>query len=169
MNNLPYFMTLSISLSSIGSVIWSIFWEPGVECNLVSAWFGSILEVIKPLIEAHNTNLLSSIFSLRRERVDLLWRAIFYLGDLKVLDMILSYLKTHEERWGGSWAAPDIDVAAWTGSPQSFFDEEFLGTYQGMATQIPRSDLMRHRFNFSLGNPNNLRFRGQPFGYVTKD
>jgi hypothetical protein len=167
--DLPYFMTLSISPASLGSVIWSIFWEPGLECNLVSAWFGSTLEVIRPLIEAGNLEILSTMFALRRERVGLLWCAIFDLGDPKLLDMIVSYLESHEERWGGSWAGPDIDVAAWTGSAQSFLDEKFSGTYQGMAAQIPRSDLLRHRFNFRLGHPDSIRYGWQPFGYVAKE
>ena len=167
--DLPYFMTLSISPASVGSVVWSIFWEPGLECNLVSAWFGSILEVIRPIIEAGNTEMLSKIFAFRRERASLLWRPIFDLGDFKILDMIVSYLESHEERWGGSWAGPDIDVAAWTGSPQSFFDEDFSGTYKGMTTQVPRSDLLRHRFNFRLGDGDYIRFGWQPIGYVTKE
>lgn len=112
--------------------------------------------------------MLSSIFALRRERVGLLWRAIFDLGDLKVLDMIVSYLETHEERLGGSLSWPDIDVAAWTGSLQSFLDERFSGAYQGMTTQISRSDLLRHRFNFRLGGPDLIRFGWQPPGYVSK-
>ena len=62
MKDLPYFMTLSISPSSVGSVIWSIFWEPGLDCNLVSAWFGSILEVITPVVKAGNTKLLPKYF-----------------------------------------------------------------------------------------------------------
>ena len=66
-------------------------------------------------------------------------------------------------------AGPDIDVAAWTGSPQSFLDEKFSGTYQGITAQIPRSDLLRHRFNFRLGDPNCIRFGWQPFGSVSKE
>ncbi|KAG4436453.1 hypothetical protein IFR05_008067 [Cadophora sp. M221] len=34
-NDLPYYMTLSIHPGSIGSVLWSIFWEPGIACNIV--------------------------------------------------------------------------------------------------------------------------------------
>ncbi|KAH9212353.1 hypothetical protein DL95DRAFT_525191 [Leptodontidium sp. 2 PMI_412] len=166
--DMPYFMTLSISPASMGSIIWSIFWEPGVECNLVSAWFGSILEVIRPIIKAGNVEMLAKIFTLRRKRVGLLWRAIFDLGNVKILDMIVSYLESHEERWGGSFAGPDIDVAAWTGSPQSFFDESFVGSYQDITSQVPRSDLLRHRFNFRLGDLNYIRSGWQPFGRVTK-
>lgn len=59
-------------------------------------------------------------------------------------------------------------MAAWTGSPQSFLDEEFSGSYQESATQVPRSHLLRHRFNFTLGRLDPVRFGWQPFGYVTK-
>ncbi|APA15905.1 hypothetical protein sscle_15g106750 [Sclerotinia sclerotiorum 1980 UF-70] len=96
MKDLRYFMTLRISPASVGSVIWSIFWQPGLGCNLVSVWFGSILKVIRPLIEAGNTKRLSNVFALRRERAGLLWRAIFHLADPRILDMIVFYLETHE-------------------------------------------------------------------------
>jgi hypothetical protein len=132
-------------------------------------WFGSILKVIRPVIAAGNTERLSNMFTLRRERVGLLWRAIFDLGDLKVLDMIVSYLESHEERWGGSLAGPDIDVAAWTGSPQSFLDEEFSGTYQGIAAQIPRSVFCATVFTFVWAIPTVFALDGNPFGYVTKE
>ena len=82
--------------------------------------------------------------------------------------MIVSYLETHEERLSGSLSWPDIDVAAWTSSPQSFFDERFSGAYQGMITEISRSDLLRHCFNFRLGDPDLIRFGWQPPSYVSK-
>ncbi|KAH9204586.1 hypothetical protein DL95DRAFT_418147, partial [Leptodontidium sp. 2 PMI_412] len=34
---------------------------------------------------------------------------------------------------------------------------------------VPRSDLVRHRFNFRLGDPDILRYGWQPMGYVIKD
>ncbi|RDW80323.1 hypothetical protein BP6252_04961 [Coleophoma cylindrospora] len=167
--NLPYFMPLFICPASLGSVIWSIFWEPGIECNLVSVWFASILTVISPVIEAYDMEMLAKIFAFRRIQAGLLWRAILNLGDLKVLDMITSYLKSHEERLGGSLSAPDIDIAVWTGSYQSFLDEDISDSYSGSTTQVPRSDILRHRFNFRLGEPCYVRFGWQPFGYAIMD
>jgi hypothetical protein len=56
--------------------------------------------------------MLFNIFALRQERVSLLWRAIFDLCDLKVLDIIIFYLKTYKERLSGLLLWPDIDIAA---------------------------------------------------------
>ncbi|KAH8653942.1 hypothetical protein BGZ60DRAFT_386758 [Tricladium varicosporioides] len=167
-NDLPYYMTLSIHPASVGSIIWSIFWEPGLDCNLVSAWFGSILEVVRPIVEAGDLEVLAKIFMARRRSPALLWFGIFILGDLKFLDKIVSYLETHDEQPGGSWSRPDVDVAVWTGSKQSFLDEDTLGTYQAISAQVPTSDLLRYRFNFRLGDPDVLRFGWQPVGHVTK-
>ncbi len=47
--DLPYYMTLSMHSRSLGSLIWSIFWQPEIECNLVSPWLISILSVIRPI------------------------------------------------------------------------------------------------------------------------
>lgn len=168
-DDLPYFMTLSISPECVGSVIWSLFWEPGIDCNLVSAWFSSILKVIRRFIETGNTDTLSKVFAFRQERVGLLWHAILRLGDLKWLDMIVAYLETHEERWGGSYTRPDIGVAIWTGSPQSFLDEDISDSYEEMTSKVSRSDLVRHRFNFLLGIDIGFHFGWQPFGHVMKE
>lgn len=45
--------------------------------------------------------------------------------------MIVTYLKSYEESVGGSWSGPDIDVAVWTGSYQSFLDENIPNSYLG--------------------------------------
>ena len=84
--------------------------------------------------------------------------------------MIESYLKTLKEQpYHGSWAGPDPDVAVWTGSRQSFFDEDCSGPYLGHNTRVPRADLLRHRFNFRLGDSADIvHFGWQPFGTVKK-
>lgn len=168
-NDLPYYMTLCLHPATAGSVIWSIFWEPGLECNLVSAWFGAILEVLQPIIEAGDLEMLAKIFIVRRLQPALLWLGVLVMCDLAMLDMLVSYLESHQERENfGSWSGPDIDVAVWTGSKQSFLDENVSDTYGGTAAQVPRSDLLRHRFNFRLGDPDILRFGWQPPGHVPK-
>lgn len=59
-------MTISISPRLIGSSLWSVFWESGVDCNVVSAWLSSIHEVIKPVLESRDTELLIKMFMLYR-------------------------------------------------------------------------------------------------------
>ncbi|KAH9205697.1 hypothetical protein DL95DRAFT_417221 [Leptodontidium sp. 2 PMI_412] len=101
-NDLLYFMTLSIHPDFVGSIIWSIFWEPGLDCNLVSAWFGSILEVLSPIIRAGDIEMLAKIFMARRQSPALLWAGVFFLGDMRFLQKIILYLETHDEQPGGS-------------------------------------------------------------------
>ncbi|CZT01519.1 uncharacterized protein RCO7_02107 [Rhynchosporium graminicola] len=120
-NDLPYYMTLSIHPGSVGSAIWSMFWEPGINCNIVSAWFVAIQEVLRPTIKAGDMDILARVFITRRMQAALLWLGVLVMGDTTILTMLVSYLETHQERENfGSWSGPDIDVAAWTGSKQSF-------------------------------------------------
>ncbi|ESZ90331.1 hypothetical protein SBOR_9287 [Sclerotinia borealis F-4128] len=168
-NDLPYYMTLCLHPSTIGSVICSIFWEPGLDCNLVSAWFGAILEVLRPIIEAGDLEMLAKIFIVRRLKPALLWLGIWVMCDHAMLDMLTSYLEIHQERkYYGLWSSPDIEVAVWTGSKQSFLNENVSDTYEGIAEQVPRSDLVRHRFNFRLADFADLRFGWQVPGHVSK-
>jgi hypothetical protein len=169
-NDLPYYMTLSICPRYLGSAVWSIFWEPGVPCNLASAWLGSIHQVIKPLLEVGSMEMLAKVFALRRPQLAPLWLGIFVCGCTEILDMIGSYLTTLEEQpYFGSWARPDPDVAVWTGSHQSFFDETCSGPYIGQNALVPRADLLRHRFNFRLGDVADIvHFGWQPCGVLRK-
>ncbi|KAL5313700.1 hypothetical protein ACEPPN_018121 [Leptodophora sp. 'Broadleaf-Isolate-01'] len=168
-NDLPYYMTLSIHPGSIGSVIWSIFWEPGITCNIVSAWFGAILEVLRPTIEVGDLEMLAKIFIARRMRPALLWLGVLVMGDTAILNLLVTYLETHQELENfGSWSGPDVDVTTWTGSKQSFLDEDLVGTYEGLSAQVPRSDLLRHRFNFRFGDFGMPRFGWEPVGHVSK-
>lgn len=66
-------------------------------------------------------------------------------------------------------AAPDAAAAAWTGSRQSFLDEETLHTYRDLSDLVSRADLLRHRFNLRLQDTTSLPLSWRPFGYVTKD
>jgi len=161
-------MTLSICPQYLGSAIWSIFWEPGIQCNLASAWLGSIHQVIKPILEAGDMERLAKVFALRRPRLAPLWLGIFLCGCTEVTDMIGSYLTTLKEQpYYGSLAGPDPDVAVWTGSRQSFFDEDSSGPYVGPNICVPRADLLRHRFNFRLGDDADIvHFGWQPFGTI---
>ena len=165
-DKLPYYMTLSICPLYLGSAVWSIFWEPGVQCNLASAWLGSIHQVIKPLLEAGSMERLAKVFALRRPRLAPLWLGIFLCGCTEVLDAIESHLTTLEDQ---PWMRPDPDIAAWTGSRQSFFDEAVSGSYIDPDDMVPRADILRHRFNYRLGDTADIvHFGWQPFGAVKK-
>jgi hypothetical protein len=168
--DLRYYMTLSMHPRSVGSIIWSIFWQPDIETNLVSPWLSSIHTVIKPLLESRNLLQLAKVFAVRRPRVASWWLGIFLLGDTAILDWIARYLDTLEERWGfGSMAPPDPAVAAWTGSPQSFLDVESSRRYTDPKELVPLADLLRHRYNFRLQDESSRTLSWRPFGTIGKE
>ncbi|KAH7019358.1 hypothetical protein EDB80DRAFT_759635 [Ilyonectria destructans] len=153
--DLRYYMTLSMHPGSVGSIIWSIFWQPNVQCNTVSPWLSSILNVLRPIIDTGNLDIISKTFALRRPRVALWWLGIFLLGSPAIPGFIVRYLETLEERWGyASMASPDTTVSAWTGSPESFLNEEPSRAY--------------HRYNFCLQDTASTLFSWRPFRVVPK-
>ncbi|KAJ2991221.1 hypothetical protein NUW58_g2594 [Xylaria curta] len=171
-DDIPYYMTLSLHPISISSMIWSIFWQPCIACNLVSPWLGAILSVIRPIIEARDLGQLARIFAYRRPRVSLMWLGIFLLGDITMLSRIVKYLETLEEDADMYCIGlPDLSVAAWTGSPQSFWDEEedgevFSVNADARAASLSRADVLRRRLNFRLGDNYSTLFAWQPFSPI---
>ncbi len=171
-NDLRYYMTISVCPLYLGSAIWSIVWQPGVQCNVASAWLGSIHEVLKPLLEAADMEMLAKVFALRCPQLAPLWFGVFVCGCRQVLEMIRCYLMTIEENLSSkssSFAHPDPNVALWTGSPQSFLDEECSSYCPDRKIQVSRVDLLRFRFNYRLGDPNGIYFGWEPFGTVSID
>jgi hypothetical protein len=167
--DLRYYMTLSISPRSVGSIIWSIFWHPSVKCNVVSHWLGSILHVLRPLIDRGSFDTIAKAFALYRPRVGLWWLGIFLLGSPRISDFIVRYLEKLEERYGyGTMALPDTTVSSWTGSPQSFLDERTSHAYTGLEDLVSNTDLLRCRYNFRLQDSSSGLLSWQPFGDVQK-
>ena len=56
--DIPYLVILSCAIRVLSSALWTVFWEPGVDCNLASAWLLPAAEVINPLIETKNNEIL---------------------------------------------------------------------------------------------------------------
>ncbi|KND86312.1 hypothetical protein TOPH_09059 [Tolypocladium ophioglossoides CBS 100239] len=169
LRDLRYFMTLSLHPLSLGSTLWSVFWQPDIDCNLVSPWLAAILDILEPTINAENLEKLLKAFALRRPRVALWWLALFVLGDLSILDWIRRYATTCNEKYGyGSLSPPDPMVSAWTGTKQSFLDQEITACYLEPSDQIPRADILRRRFDLYLQGSSSELLSWRPFGYVAK-
>jgi hypothetical protein len=168
--DLPYFTTLSLHPLAIGSILWSVFWQPDIECNLVSPWLASILHVLGPTLRDRDIEILVKTFIFRRPRVAIWWLAIFLLGDCRILDWIPRYLERLEEQFGmGSMSPPDIAISAWTGSMQSYLDEEIITTYNGGEEDlVPRADILRCRLNLKLQDCASIHLAWRPFGDVPK-
>lgn len=139
-NALPYLMTLSCTARMLDSAIWGVFWEPGVDCNLVSAWFRPILDNLTPIIKSGNFELLAQVMALRRPKLASLWLGSIITG--LTPNRIIPFLQHLE----GTVSCPDPDVAAWTSSPQSFMDLRGSGAYV-RDSKIRRADVWRLRYD----------------------
>jgi len=168
-NDIRYFMTFTTHPISIGSIIWSIFWQPDVDCNLVSPWLASILDTLEPVIKQKRVDILVKVFLSRRPRVAIWWVALFLLGDLAILDWIERYAVKLEEKYRfGSLSPPDPMVSAWTGSRQSFLDLDRDSFYPASDDLVSRADLLRCRFDLKLQDSAGSNLSWRPFGYIQK-
>lgn len=172
LTDLRYYMTLSLDVKGLNAILWSMFWQPDIQCNLVSPWLSGTLDVLRPVIEAGETMTLAKPFAARRPRLALWWLGIIMLGHSQILEDLVLWLETTDGRSRYSLAAvrgPDITVAAWTGSPQSFWDEGIAGPYLDPTDFVPRADVLRCRLNLQLQSDHwNNSFLWRPFGYVRK-
>lgn len=170
LSDMRYFMTLSIHPPSIGSIIWSIFWQPDVDCNLVGPWLASFLDTLEPTIMQNRIEVLVKAFLSRRPRVAIWWLALFLLGNRAILDWIRRYAVKMEEKYGyGSLSPPDPMVSAWTGSKQSFLDLGKDSLYMEPSDSVSRADLLRCRFDLKLQDSANVTIAWRPFGHIQKE
>lgn len=169
LSDVRYFMTLSIHAPSIGSIIWSILWQPDVDCNLVGPWLASFLDTLAPAITENRIEVLVKVFLSRRPRVAIWWVALFMLGDLALLDWIRRYAVKVEEKYGyGSLSPPDPMASAWTGSKQSFLDFDKDSVYMEPSDLVSRADLLRSRFDLKLQDWASVPLAWRPFGHIQK-
>lgn len=152
-------MTLSSNPRFLSSALWSIFWEPGVDCNAVSPWCDGIREVLEPLVKSRNFELLGHVLALRRPNHAALWYAIVLFGRTTFLESLIPFLKTLETP---TPARPIPDVAFWTGVPQSFMDLRGSGPYLREDNTISRADVWRLRHECWEVEPEGRPFRSTP-------
>ncbi|KAH6675901.1 hypothetical protein B0J14DRAFT_587534 [Halenospora varia] len=157
--NISKCMTLSSNPRFLSSALWSTFWEPGVDCNLVSPWCDGITEILEPLIRTGSLELLAHILALRRPNLAALWYGIALFGRTKIIEALIPFLKTLR---APTPARPIPEVAFWTGSPQSFMDLYGSGPYLREDNTISRADVWRLRHDCWEVEPEGLPFRTTP-------
>jgi hypothetical protein len=59
---IDYYMTLSICPWVLGPSLWSIFWSPHVPFNRVGAWMAPIVDVLGPVIQNDDMELIAGMF-----------------------------------------------------------------------------------------------------------
>jgi len=151
-HHIDRYMALSASPIMFGSLLWSIFWEPGVPCNFAGAWLRPIDAVLRPIIESNNMELLAKVLSFTNAGP--LWLGITVCGGRQIIDTIGPYL-TNLTAYPHT--IPNSDSAAWTGIAQSFLHIYPHGPYLQPDGTVSRADVWRLRhdcyYEYQVGTP----------------
>ena len=120
----------------MSSALWAVFWEPGIDCNLASAWLSPALNVLSPLIETNNHEMLVRILARHRPMAGPLWLGAVLTGLSRDIPHFLQTLEA-------PFARPDLLASAWLGFPQLFTDTPGTGAYRYDGNCIRRADRWR--------------------------
>ncbi|CAG8319043.1 unnamed protein product [Penicillium nalgiovense] len=148
---LPYYMTLSsnIWLTTMPAMN-SIFFNPDIPCNLVSAWKSPAFAIINPLVKQGNIPHLLNGVSARQPHVASLWLGAAIMGTSSV------FLKQCEQ----GMMMPSLQAEAWMGTPTTFLTQP-PRIYDNDADSVPREDECKLLF---LATPTD---GGYNHGYLT--
>ncbi|KAJ5712970.1 uncharacterized protein N7483_010151 [Penicillium malachiteum] len=115
---IPKYMTLSLNTWGLRSLLYSTFFNPDIECNLVSAWLNPAFAVISSIIQ--NQGSIATFMANRHPRLGILW-----LGAI-LTDLANSILR--DVRAG--MTALDLPASAWAGIAQTFLTSKMDSTYE---------------------------------------
>jgi hypothetical protein len=162
---LSHLMTFSSNPQFVSSALWSIFWEPGINCNLVSAWTEPIYREVEPLILGEAYEVLAHTFAKRNPMIAPLWYGVLACGKTEISEAILNYLRTLKFPARVPFR-PIPEVASWTRSPQSFMDIQGVEPYIDDQGRVAREQVWRIRHECSqdpaFSNP--PLYTWSPFG-----
>lgn len=128
---LPKYITLSANPWGLRSLLCSTFFNPDIECNLVSAWLNPAFAIVNSISPRQSS--LAALLANRQPRLGILW-----LGAI-LTDLARSILR--DIRAG--MTALDLPASAWTGTTQTFLTCN-MGTDNGES--IRREDECRLLF-----------------------
>ncbi|KAL3455605.1 hypothetical protein BJX64DRAFT_272125 [Aspergillus heterothallicus] len=129
---LPKYMTLSSNPWGLRSLLCSTFFNPDIECNLVSAWLNPAFAVLDS-ISSTNPALIAALASKRHPQLMVLWLGAVCLNVAKAV--------LRDVRAG--MVALDLPASAWTEIPQTFLTSQ---TRHIDGDSIPRDDESRLLF-----------------------
>ena len=156
--NISKYMTMSSNPQFLSSALWGTFWEPDVDCNLVSPWCDGIIDILEPFI-SNDIELLAHTLALRRPHLAPFWYGTLLFGQTKVTEHLIPFLKTQR---APTPARPIPEVALWTGCPQSYMDLPGSGSYLREDSTISRADVWRLRHECWEVESGGFPFRSTP-------
>lgn len=106
--SLPRYMTLSSNTWGLRSLLCCTFFDPDIECNLVSAWLNPAFAIIDSITPSQSS--LGAFLANRQPRLGIMWLGAIFINLAKsVLRDIRAGL-----------TALDLPASAWTGTTQTF-------------------------------------------------
>lgn len=145
-------MTLSSNVWGMRSLLCSSFFNPDIDCNLVSAWLNPAFAIMDPLIEDENFSVITKIMAARDPKLGSIWLGALLVGIVK---------STIRDIRNGLTAI-DLNAGAWTGTEQSFLMSQPRATD---GETINREDECRLLFLTGLEGHNRVpTWPWKPFG-----
>lgn len=77
---LPRYITLSCNPRGLMALLCGSFFDPTIECNVVSSWFQAMSSIIDAFIENHNCKGLIAIMARREPSLAPLWLGATMIG-----------------------------------------------------------------------------------------
>ncbi|CAG8908425.1 unnamed protein product [Penicillium egyptiacum] len=150
-NLLPYYMTLmsNMWLTTLPAIK-SIFFNPDIPCNLVSAWTNAAFAIISPIVKQDDIPRLLNGLSARQPRVASLWLGAAVMGTSSI------YLKECEQ----GMMTSSLQAEAWMGTTTTFLTQP-PGLYANDADSVQREDECKLLF---LATPTDGSYN---HGYIT--
>ncbi|RDL37058.1 Uncharacterized protein BP5553_04491 [Venustampulla echinocandica] len=131
LNQLDRLLTLSCNAVGTKALLTSVFFEPGVGCNICGAWLQGTFAFLDSDI-VQDQNILLRVLIKRDPGLGFLWLGAFIIGAQK------RSLQEARQAW---WKI-DLHVAAWTGTLMSFIQEPVSTLPRGIE-EISRADECR--------------------------
>jgi hypothetical protein len=131
LNQLDRLLTLSCNAAGTKALLNSVFFEPGVACNICGAWLQGTFAFLDSDI-AQDQYILLRVLMKRDPSLGFLWLGAFIIG---------AQTRSLQEARQAWWKI-DLHVAAWTGTLMSFIQEP-VSTLSPGTEEISRADECR--------------------------
>jgi len=153
---LPYLMMISSNPMGVKASLCGVFFEPGIDCNTVSAWLEPARTSLDLIIKDCNYKKLATVLALRRPDLASMW-----------LGAIITGATANLFRHAMSGTPPiELHSGAWTASMHTFIGLKPCGPYIKHGDMIHRAD--EWRLLYITGgvdvSPNPPISPWQPFG-----
>lgn len=149
-DTLGYYMTLSTCRRVYSSCLESVLWKPNVACNAAGAVLRSIYNLLHPIIESRDFELISKVLACSKAAP--LWLGMALCSKVSSISTVLQH---------GACSRGQAETAAWTGIPQSFMDIPPCSPFLKDGV-VSRANIWRLRHEFHHQYPNDEDYSGYP-------